>query len=76
MDHIPVRTVVPWMPAADHGVYVPEDKGGMVTRLEHTLPTRIVINGMISPERRGYDRVFDDMKRLFLGELARLLVWI
>lgn len=65
VDQIPVRTVVPWMPAAESNLFSPLD--GSLHRTEHKLPSVIVINGMISPERRAYDQVYKDMSRHFMG---------
>jgi len=63
VDHIAVRTVIPWLPAAEAGLGTP--RAGDVPRSQHRRPARVSINGMISPERRAYWRVFDDLLAFF-----------
>ncbi|WOO80758.1 uncharacterized protein LOC62_03G004284 [Vanrija pseudolonga] len=58
IEHIPVRTIVPWFPADEAHLY----PGGTAQREAHAVPTRACINGMISPNRRAYGREFQRLQ--------------
>jgi hypothetical protein len=64
VEQVKVRTVIPWIPAAEGGL-IGSPRPGDVVRSKHRRPSRVSINGMISPERRAYGKVFDDLAKWF-----------